>query len=471
MTRFTIRRFLGLATLGLALPMLLGAAACGSGDVTGSTGTGGRDTSGGAGGAGGGTGTGTTGSGGSTTGGTTTGSGGSTGGGTPTGGTTTGTGGSTTGSGGTTTGSGGSTTGGTTTGTGGSTTGSGGTTTGTGGATGGTGGATGGTGGATGGAGGTTTGPGGATGGTGGAGGATGGAGGTTGGTAGTGGTGGTGGGPGTLPPPPAGTGIQMITKPFTVMPGQEIFKCYHAQIPQDTELPVAEFESLMTVGSHHFIFYRADGDTNPVDTITDGSCPGGFSNNWVYSSGQPRYGFKNPPGVAIVLNAKQRVAFDMHYLNTTANPISAQVILNMTIATGQFQRAAPLISFNTGIAIPPNGKQTVTGDCTPGAGAKFYLASTHTHKRGVLATIHRLLADGTQGEEIVHSTDWEKPHLASWQAEPFLTFKAGERFRYSCSYQNDRNQIVTVGNSAELNEMCMAVTYFFPASATGTCR
>jgi hypothetical protein len=465
MTRFTIRRFLGLATVGLALPMLFGGAACSSGDVTGPTNTGsGGGRTGGNGGAGGGTGSGTTGTGGATSGGTTT------------GGTTTGSGGST--SGGTTTGTGGATSGGTTTGTGGATTGSGGTTTGTGGATTGTGGATTGTGGATTGTGGATTGTGGATTGTGGAtGGAAGttggkaGAGGTTGGTAGTGGTGGTGGGPGTLPPPPAGTGIQMMTKPFTVMPGQELFKCYHAQIPLDTELPVAEFESLMTVGSHHFIFYRADGDTNPVDTITDGGCPGGFSNNWVYSSGQPRYGFKNPPGVAIVLNAKQRVAFDMHYLNTTANPINAQVILNMTFATPPFQRAAPLISFNTGIAIPPNGKQTVTGDCTPGAGAKFYLASTHTHKRGVLATIHRLLADGTQGEEIVHTTDWEKPHLVSWQAEPFLTFKAGERFRYSCSYQNDRNQIVTVGNSAELNEMCMAVTYFFPSTATGTCR
>jgi len=448
MTRFTIRRFLGLATIGLALPMVFGVAACGSDDVTGSTGTGGRNTSGGTGGTG--TGTGTAGSGGSTTGGTTTGSGGST------------------------TGSGGSTTGGTTTGSGGSTTGTGGTTTGTGGTTtgtGGAGGATGGAGGATtgtGGAGGTTTGTGGATGG---AAGATGGAGGTTGGTAGTGGTGGTGGGPGTLPPPAPGTGIQMQTKPFTVMPGQETFKCYHAEIPLDTELDVSEFESLMSVGSHHFILYRADGDTAPLDTITDGGCSGNFSNAWVYSSGQPRYGFKNPPGVAMVLNARQRVGFDMHYLNTTSTPINAQVTLNMMFATGQFQKAAPLISFNTGIAIPPNGKQTVTGDCTPGAGANFYLASTHTHKRGVLATIQRVLADGTLGEEIVRSTDWEKPTLVSWQATPFLTFKAGEKFRYSCSYQNDRNQIVTVGNSAELNEMCMAVTYFFPASAAGTCR
>jgi hypothetical protein len=454
MIRLTIRRFFTRTTIGLALPMVFSVAACGTGDDT-SGGSGGTKTTGSggtSGGTGGSTGTGTTGTGGATTGGTTggttTGSGGATTGGTTTGGTTTGTGGATTG--GTTTGSGGAT-GGTTTGGGGAG--------GSGGATGGTGGATGGSGGATGGSGGTT--------------GGSGGAGGTTGGTAGTAGTGGAGGsgGSGTLPPPAPGTGIQIQTKAFTVMPGQEIFKCYHTQIPLDTELDVAEFESVMSPGSHHFILYRADGDTAPLDTITDGGCAGNFSTGWVYSSGQPHYGFKNPPGVAMVLNAKQRVGFDMHYLNTTTAPINAMVTLNMTFATGTFQKAAPLISFNTGIAIPPNGKQTVSGDCTPGAGANFYMASTHTHKRGVLATIHRLLADGTLGEELVHSTDWEKPDFKQWQAAPFLTFKPGEKLRYSCSYQNDRNSVVTVGNSAELNEMCMAVTYFFPASAAGSCR
>jgi hypothetical protein len=452
MIRLTIRRFFTRTTIGLALPMVFSVAACGSGDDTGSSsgGSGGNTTTGSGGtngGTGGSTGTGTTGTGGATTGGTTT------------GGTTTGTGGATTGgttTGGTTTGTGGATTGGTTTGSGGST--SGGTTTGGGGAAGGSGGTTGGTGGATGGSGG--------------AGGTTGGSGGAAGtaGTAGTGGAGGSG-GSGTLPPPAPGTGIQIQTKAFTVMPGQEIFKCYHTQIPLDTELDVAEFESVMSPGSHHFILYRADGDTAPLDTITDGGCAGNFSTGWVYSSGQPHYGFKNPPGVAMVLNAKQRVGFDMHYLNTTTAPINAMVTLNMTFATGTFQKAAPLISFNTGIAIPPNGKQTVSGDCTPGAGANFYMASTHTHKRGVLATIHRLLADGTLGEELVHSTDWEKPDFKQWQAAPFLTFKPGEKLRYSCSYQNDRNTLVTVGNSAELNEMCMAVTYFFPASAAGSCR
>jgi hypothetical protein len=253
-------------------------------------------------------------------------------------------------------------------------------------------------------------------------------------------------------------------------MPGQEVFKCYHTQIPLSTELDISEFESVMSTGSHHFILYRADGDTTPVDTLTDSGCAGNFTTSWVYSSGQPHYGFKNPDGVAMVIAANGRVQFDMHYLNTTTAPINALVTLNMIFATGTFQKAAPLISFNTGINIPANGTQTVTGNCTPGVGASFFMASTHTHRRGILATINRVLADGTLGEELVHTTDWEKPDLHSWSAAPFLTFKTGEKFRYSCSYQNDLNVPVTVGNSAATNEMCMAVTYFFPASATGSC-
>jgi hypothetical protein len=34
----------------------------------------------------------------------------------------------------------------------------------------------------------------------------------------------------------------------------------------------------------------------------------------------------------------------------------------------------------------------------------------------------------------------------------------------------NDLDQLVTVGSSADVNEMCMAITYFFPASAAGMC-
>jgi len=174
---------------------------------------------------------------------------------------------------------------------------------------------------------------------------------------------------------------------------------------------------------------------------------------------------------VAMPLGSRQRVNFDMHYINTTQQAIHAFVTLNVVLAQGNFQKAASLISFNTSIAIPANGMQTVGGDCTPGAGAKFFYMLTHTHRRGLLATITRVLANGQMGEELVRSPDWEIPQEKKYLTDPYLTFMPGEKFHYQCQYMNDLSQVVTAGPSAQTNEMCMAITYYFPSTATGSCN
>jgi hypothetical protein len=262
---------------------------------------------------------------------------------------------------------------------------------------------------------------------------------------------------------------VQISTMPFDLQPGQEKFTCFHAEIPIDGEIDVHYYESKMAPGSHHFILYKLDGDAVPVGTTDQSGCLSGFQ-NWIYSSAQPHIDLRMPEGVAMVLNSRQRVVFDMHYINTGDKTLHAVVTLNVVLAKGKFEKASSLISFNTSIRLPPHGMQTVGGDCTPGAGAKFFYMLTHTHRRGKLATITRVLANGTMGEELVRSTDWEVPMEHKWLSEPLLTFQPGEKFHYSCDYQNDLDQTVTVGASAAINEMCMAITYYYPASAGGSC-
>jgi hypothetical protein len=273
------------------------------------------------------------------------------------------------------------------------------------------------------------------------------------------------------LAAPAAGDGAQITTKQFDLAPGQELFACYHTSIPLDGEIDVSYFESVMAPGSHHFILFKNDGDATPDGTLVNSACTLGFDQRWVYSSAQPHFETIMPKDVAMTMASRQKVVFDMHYFNVTDKPLHAFVTLNVNLAKGEFQKAASLVSFNTGIFLQPGGKQTVGGDCIPGAGAKFFTMLTHTHRRGVLSTITRVLANGQMGEELVRTEDWEHPPTMTWGEPDFLTFKSGEKFHYRCDYVNDLDQIVTVGNSADVNEMCMAITYFFPASAAGMCN
>ena len=274
----------------------------------------------------------------------------------------------------------------------------------------------------------------------------------------------------GELRAPAPSDGVQISTPTFDLQPGEERFACYHTEIPIDGEFYVHYYESKMALGSHHFILYKHDRDAAALGTMDPTGCLTGFQ-SWIYSSAQPLMDLRMPDNVAMVLGSRQRVLFDMHYINTTSKVLNAHVTLNVVLAKGEFEKAASLISYNTAIRLPPHGTQTVGGDCTPGPGAKFFYMLTHTHRRGLLATITRVHADGSLGEELVRSTDWEVPMERKWLDEPLLTFEPGEKFHYSCEYQNDLEQVVTSGPSAATNEMCMAITYYYPASAGGGCR
>ncbi len=276
----------------------------------------------------------------------------------------------------------------------------------------------------------------------------------------------------GLLIKPAADQGFQVATPVFQLDPGQEVFKCYHVTFPNSGEFDVGDWESVMAKGSHHFILYKTDNDFSASGTLDSFGCvnaPTGGA--WIYSSAVPHTHLSMPAGVAMPLASAQKVQFDMHYINTGSDPLQAHVTLNVNKVTGtQFERAQSQVSFNTSINIPPNGMQTVGGDCTPAAGGKYFMMLTHTHRRGIDASITRKLANGQMGEVLVHTTNWDSPQNILWENPPYLTFQAGEKFHYQCQYKNDRSTNTTVGTSAANNEMCMAITYFFPAASPPAC-
>jgi len=273
----------------------------------------------------------------------------------------------------------------------------------------------------------------------------------------------------GLLIAPTADQGFQTSTPVFTLEPGQEVFKCYHTAFTNNAEFDVGDWESQMSPGSHHFILYKTDTDfvgSGTLDSIGCTILPTG--GQWIYSAAVPHTHLAMPVGVAMPLAAGQKVQFDMHYINTGADPLQAHVTLNVLKVKGsQFQKAQSQVSFNTSINIPPNGMQTVGGDCPPAPGANYFMMLTHTHRRGIDASITRKLANGQLGEVLVHTTNWDSPQNILWENPPYLTFNQGEKFHYRCEYQNDRPTNTTVGISATDNEMCMAITYFFPSSGT----
>jgi hypothetical protein len=298
------------------------------------------------------------------------------------------------------------------------------------------------------------------------------------------------------LPAPSADKGLQIAAPDYdandpnasqlVVQPGQEIFLCYYITLANDID--IGGFRSWMTAGSsHHFILYQLASPQQPSGTIN--ACP--FAQGtWVYGTSTPGevVGMDMPTGVGLPMSAGTQVMLNMHFINPGDMTIYPKMKVNILFAQDVQYKAGVVVSFNTHINVPAAstdgpGTQTVSGTCQAPVGSQFFQMATHTHKHGTTATIQ--LTQGGQTSELVHTgpaatypadqapgtgMDYQHPGVAVWNAPNYLTLGQGDYFTYSCSYQNDGNTTVVVGQYAATNEMCMMMGYYFPAG-TSSCN
>jgi hypothetical protein len=261
-------------------------------------------------------------------------------------------------------------------------------------------------------------------------------------------------------PGPDADPGLQfrINTPEIEIQPGQEVTYCYYTTVDLDDAVGVKKWSSTMSQGSHHLIVYFTDEALYPDGTVTE-DCGGTGIPYWTYSAGTPEYENAMPDGVGMTVNAQQHLYVQLHYINySPSTPLTAQAeIIGEYYAPGEeYIPAAAFITFHTGISIPPNGTASVSATCTPPPGVEFFTLSTHVHRRGIRTEVR----DGAS--MVFESTDWEHPGATDWRLDGY-TF-SGDLY-YQCDYQNDLDEVVTTGDSAATDEMCMAVGYFYPAN------
>lgn len=261
--------------------------------------------------------------------------------------------------------------------------------------------------------------------------------------------------------------GFSIETPPILIEAGTEATYCYHTTLPTDAAVAVKKWSSTMTSGSHHMIMYFTDTLAYPEGTINT-TC--GFGNVsatnvpvWTYSAQTPEAEFPMPEGVGMAVAAGQPAQIEMHYLNAGDTDLMANVTIEAEVFEegAEFEQASVYFTYNTEIEVDPGQEGSAEGNCDVPPAAKFFTMSTHSHKFSTRTEVY-------DGEELlVESENWEHPEVAEWVDSPY-SFSGP--LRYRCEYFNDSEQIVREGDSAETDEMCMAVGYFYPSSGPIAC-
>lgn len=283
--------------------------------------------------------------------------------------------------------------------------------------------------------------------------------------------------GDGGLQPPERG--FQIISPTVDLDPGAEITYCYYFRASNTSDLKIKKWASHMTPGVHHMIVYLTHDkmrDPGTLDTQKCGLASIGVAGPiWTYAAQTPDHAALLPAddgnGVPVgqLVQTGQHGFIQMHFLNATDATLHAHVELNAYAYDEgvQVTPAGPFVTLNTQIDLAPAVNSVtpstgmVNGNCNVSNSAKFYVMTTYTHKQGV----HTFIKDGAT--TVFDSVNWEHPGTRNWNSPPFYSFTSG-KLTYQCEYVNPNGYRIQYGDDTTMDEMCMAIGYYFPDD-TGT--
>jgi len=296
----------------------------------------------------------------------------------------------------------------------------------------------------------------------------------------------------GVLPAPAPDEGIQLTITNHEVPIGGETEICQLFMLDNEEPLEIGGFEIAQPLGSHHFVVYSYEGngaDMYPKGQFKASGCngvgpPDSMNLVQVGGAGDDYENIQYPAGTGIRLRPHQPILLNSHYTNSTGQPFSPTVYVNLYFAKQKIVNTleASTIS-NYSIFVPPRRTATTTARWTVPFDLYYILLSSHEHKRGEKFTarivegavdrpegdrIGRSYGDDTRAEgskpepgHFYRSDEWEHPTVLTYD-EPRL-FRKGTVVEFACTQGNEKDTPVTFGPLSE-DEMCMVTGIYYRA-------
>ncbi|MFW6067815.1 MAG: hypothetical protein ACOC97_05700 [Myxococcota bacterium] len=149
------------------------------------------------------------------------------------------------------------------------------------------------------------------------------------------------------IEPPPPEEGFQLHfgpesydeadVEPYLIQPGEENVECIYLNTPNDTEVWVNEYHGRMRPGTHHMITYVLDEDIPDNDTPTECGF-GDVGSTFLLGSQESTVDIAasdaapEHAGYALRIAPNQQARIELHYINTTSEPILREAWINVGV-------------------------------------------------------------------------------------------------------------------------------------------
>jgi hypothetical protein len=272
--------------------------------------------------------------------------------------------------------------------------------------------------------------------------------------------------------------------RPFMLAPGEELTECFNVRAPNSGEVYLKGYHARMRPGSHHMVV-RASTTLRPDGF---GACASGTEARMLVGSSTSVRDFPEPnivvpenDGMAMKLPPNAQLTFDMHYINTTNEPILREAWVNFVyIDAAQVKTLAdPLFLIGPMDPIPPRTTRNTKGSCS--VPAKLRIVELHGHYHAHTVRFSAWKVSAGQRSLIHESYDWHEPASLFYDSghrnlapDPVakragghngvLEFAPGDRFEFECEVVNDSNASLPFVNEVHTGEMCIASGNYAPS-------
>ncbi len=293
------------------------------------------------------------------------------------------------------------------------------------------------------------------------------------------------GGGPGvvlgdaSVPDSELGTPVTLTMDSFTVAPNTEVYMCQQFGNPFGKDVDLVKMVASMSQGSHHFFLFNMTPSTGRNTTAALEPCPdkGLEFHPFPYLSQQPEYTVSYGAGMGYPLVGQNGLMMNVHYLNTSAMPVTPKVTITIYPAKpGTVTTHVGTIFLNSqSIYVPAETPQTsqvaTTKTDTPIGDEGYTIFTNWSH-------MHQYATDfqaSTGGAVFYEEKQWSEPPLITagtgMNQSPLLpkTMAAGASITWTCMYYNPTTQPMTFGDSAMTDDMCIYLGQYYPAEGTPT--
>jgi hypothetical protein len=244
-------------------------------------------------------------------------------------------------------------------------------------------------------------------------------------------------------------------------MPDTEIDDCHEFKLDNPTPAEIDRITVSFPPGSHHVHIYRSD--TPDPDGVHD--CWAGLDwDRWHLVLGvetQPM-DWALPDQLTIPFDAHQQLLVQVHWLNTSSEPIDRNIELSFHQASVSRAHVGTLFGVNKQTAMLPHTSKVLQQWCPVPTGAHILAMMGHYHGLGTKYVVDSRKQGEPTGTIIYNALDEQTFQFKTYQPAFAVPENAGLEFE--CDFNNTRDIPITWGADTRQSEHCNMSAYYYPA-------